>query len=130
LLVHPAHSHNHAESSTLLYGLILHKIPESFALMSVLVFSLEKKYLAVILLVLFACTSPAGLLLSNAFYSLHIVSGDIFVFLFALVAGNFLYISTTIFFETSPDHSFKANKLMVSFLGAAMAILAEFFLNR
>jgi zinc and cadmium transporter len=130
LLVHPSHIHNHAGSSTLLYGLILHKIPESFALMSVLVFSLQKKYTAMIMLLLFACTSPAGLLLSNTFYSLQVIPGNVFVFLFALVAGNFLYISTTIFFETSPDHTFKANKLMVSLLGAAMAILAEFFLNR
>jgi zinc and cadmium transporter len=129
LLVHPSHTHNHGASSTLLFGLILHKIPESFALMSVLVFRLGKKYPAMLLLIIFSCASPAGLYMSNMLYFFNGVSKNIFVFLFAVVAGNFLYISTTIFFETSPDHQFKANKLMVALLGAFLAIMAEFFLN-
>lgn len=130
LLVHPSHMHNHSASSTLLFGLILHKIPESFALMSVLVYRLGKKPMAVLLLIIFSCASPLALYLSNQLYTLNALSKNVLVFLFAIVAGNFLYISTTIFFETSPDHRFKANKLMLSLLGACMAILAEFFLNR
>ena len=130
LLLHPSHTHNHGASSSLLYGLILHKIPEAFALMSVLVFRLGKKYMAVFLLILFSCASPAGLYFSNMLYSLNTFSQNIFVYLFAIVAGNFLYISTTIFFENSPNHKFKANKLMISLLGAFLAILAEYFLNR
>jgi zinc transporter ZupT len=129
LLMHPSHAHSHEAAHPLLYGLILHKIPESFALMSILVYRLGKKYSALLLLFLFSCMSPLGLLLSHIFYSGNFVSGDIFIVLFALVAGNFLYISTTIFFETSPNHKFKANKLLVSLLGAALAIFAEFCLN-
>lgn len=128
VLVHPVHGHGDAD--TLLYGLILHKIPESFALMSVLVYSMGKKYMAIVLLLCFSFASPLGLVLSSTFYNLRVVPENIFVFLFALVAGNFLYISTTIFFETSPNHQFKANKLLVSLMGAAMAIAAEFFINK
>jgi zinc transporter ZupT len=128
LVAHPSHSHSHGESHTLLYGLILHKIPEAFALMSVLVFSLRNKALALLLLFLFAMASPMGLLLSHWAFDHEIFSMDWFIFLFGIIAGNFLYISTTIFFETSPNHKFKANRLIVSMLGALSAILAEFLL--
>ena len=129
LLVHPGHEHHHQheEVQPLLFGLILHKIPEAFALMSVLVFRIERKY-ALILLVVFSATSPAGLILSDVLLHDKLISNDIFTILFALVAGNFLYISTTIFFETSPNHKFKAQRLGISVLGAAAAVIAEFFL--
>jgi zinc transporter ZupT len=128
LLTHPSHSHGHEDVEPLLYGLVLHKIPEAFALMSVLVFRLEKKYLAMVFLLIFSAASPLGMILSNAFLKSDILSGDWFHFLFALVAGNFLYISTTIFFETSPNHKFKARKLVITVFGAICAIVAEYLL--
>lgn len=127
LMVHP-HHHGGEEAhsiDSLMYGLVMHKIPESIALAAVLLYAFKSKQKAIVFLVLFALASPIGLLCSNYFYEHQIVSGEIFSYLFALVAGNFLYISTTIFFESSPNHQFKANKLIVSFLGALMAILAE-----
>ncbi|MBX9850619.1 MAG: ZIP family metal transporter [Cytophagaceae bacterium] len=126
LLVHPSDMHTHNEVKALLFGLILHKIPEAFALMSVLVFRLGRKYSAFALLIIFSLATPLGMVLSSLIYSNAIISGKIFVILFAVVAGNFLYISTTIFFETSPNHKFKANKLLVSALGAVAAIIAEY----
>ncbi|HEY8402437.1 MAG TPA: ZIP family metal transporter [Cytophagaceae bacterium] len=129
LLVHPSHSHGTSDTHTLLYGLILHKIPEAFALMSVLLAQMRKKYIALTLLLIFSAMSPLGLIASNFFYYEAIAGSQFFTYLFALVAGNFLYISTTIFFETSPtSHKFKANKLLVSVLGAVMAVMAEYFL--
>lgn len=130
LLVHPTHAHHHHEEvQPLLFGLVLHKIPEAFALMSVLIFRMErKKYIALILLLIFSAASPAGMYLSNVLYNDHSFSNQLFPVLFALVAGNFLYISTTIFFETSPNHKFKANRLGVSLLGAMAAVIAEYFL--
>lgn len=128
LVAHPSHSHSHGESHTLLYGLILHKIPEAFALMSVLVFSMRNRAIAVLLLVLFALASPMGLLLSHWAFDHEFFALNWFIFLFGVIAGNFLYISTTIFFETSPNHKFKANRLIVSVLGAVSAIIAEYLL--
>jgi len=128
LLTHPSHSHGHEEVEPLLYGLVLHKIPESFALMSVLVYRLEKKYMAMIFLLIFSAASPLGMVLSNLFLKSDILTGDWINFLFALVAGNFLYISTTIFFETSPNHKFKARKLLITMFGASCAVLAEYLL--
>jgi zinc transporter ZupT len=129
LLIHPTHNHHHHdEVQPLLYGLVLHKIPEAFALMSVLVFRLDRKYIALILLLIFSAASPAGMVFSNALYMNKDLSNELFPVLFALVAGNFLYISTTIFFETSPNHKFKANRLVVSLMGAIAAVIAEYFL--
>ncbi len=125
LLMHPFHTHAHEGAQTLLIGLVLHKIPESFALISILLFGLKNRYLAVALLVVYSLCSPAGLVTSDLFF--HNLQADetIFQFLFAIVAGNFLYISTTIFFETSPDHKFKISRLAVLILAAVMAIVAE-----
>jgi len=129
LLAHPTHAHQHHDDvHPLLFGLVLHKIPEAFALMSVIVFRLGKKYFAIGLLLIFASASPLGLYVSNLLFTEEIFSGGFLRMLFSLVAGNFLYISTTIFFETSPNHQFKANKLIVSILGALTAVLAEYFL--
>lgn len=128
LLIHPTHNHHHDDTQSLLFGLVLHKMPEAFALMSVLVYRLERKYIALILLLIFSAASPAGMMMSNIMFTNETLSGEIFPILFAIVAGNFLYISTTIFFETSPNHQFKANKLIVSILGAAAAITAEYLL--
>jgi hypothetical protein len=42
-----------------------------------------------------------------------------------MVAGGFLHISTTIFFESSPEHRFHLNKVMISILAFALAISFE-----
>ncbi len=129
LLVHPTSAHSHDETSQVLLGLMLHKIPEAFALMSVLVMALGKGVKSYALLLIFALASPVGLFLSHLFYDSSTFDSRIFNMLFAVVAGNFLYISTTILFETSPEHKFKANKLMISLLGAFLAILAQVFFH-
>jgi zinc transporter ZupT len=125
LLTHPFHNHPHEGTQTLLIGLVLHKIPESFALISILIFGLKNRYIAFALLIVYSLCSPAGLIASNLLFHGLEINETIFQFLFAIVAGNFLYISTTIFFETSPDHKFKISRLAVLILAAVMAILAE-----
>ena len=42
-----------------------------------------------------------------------------------LLAGGFLHISTTIFFESSPDHRFHLNKVIISIIAFALAISFE-----
>jgi zinc and cadmium transporter len=125
LLMHPFHTHTHEGAHTLLLGLVMHKVPEAFALISILVYGLKNRYLAVVLLIIYSLCSPLGLVASDFLFHDRNVDARIFQFLFALVAGNFLYISTTIFFETSPDHKFKINRLLILILAAFMAIAAE-----
>jgi hypothetical protein len=45
--------------------------------------------------------------------------------IYGIVSGTFLYISTTIFFETSPGHHFNLKKLMFALGGAILAIAVE-----
>jgi zinc transporter ZupT len=108
----------------LLIGIVLHKIPASMALSSVLICSVENKTVALGYLFIFALASPAGLILSHVF---ELASGasDFFLILFAIVCGNFLHISTTIVFESSPEHKFNFQRLLWSLLGVGAAIIAE-----
>src|SRR5690554_3239683 len=58
---------HHHGSETLLFGIILHKIPEAFALVAVLLGRLNKKKV-LILLVIFALASPLGMLSTEWLY--------------------------------------------------------------
>ncbi|MFN3403462.1 MAG: ZIP family metal transporter [Cytophagaceae bacterium] len=129
LLTHPSEFHAEEDVSTLLFGLMLHKIPEAIALSAVLLAVMKNRTIAIVLLTFFSLASPVGLVLAHHLHHANILGEGWIYFLFAVVAGNFLYIATTIFFETSPDHRFKANKLIISFLGAGAAVLAEYLLS-
>jgi hypothetical protein len=50
------------------------------------------------------------------------------IYLYALVSGNFLHISTTIVFESSPEHRFHAKKLAVAVVGALVAVAVEYII--
>ena len=121
LLAHDSPFHEKHESYSLLLGIILHKMPAAFALM-VTMQGLGKK--ATYLLLLFSIASPLGLILAGHFT----FSPNGFRVLFAIVCGSFLHISTTIFVEASPEHHFGFNKILISLLGAALAILVEYFI--
>ncbi|TXE14452.1 ZIP family metal transporter [Algoriphagus aquimarinus] len=119
------HVHN---SKTILMGIVLHKGPAAFALAAVLSSTLSKKT-TLILLTLFALASPLGMMSSSFLFESGILEKQGIGILYGLVAGGFLHISTTIFFESSPHHKFQLNKLLVSFFAAGLAILSEFFLK-
>jgi len=121
------HHHHHHGSNNLLFGILLHKGPEAFALVAVLMSSLKKRWIFVLLTV-FALASPLGMLLSNYLYESKILGGGTMNIFYGIVAGSFLHISTTIFFESSPDHRFYLNKVIVSMIAFALAISLEMLL--
>lgn len=120
LLTHESPFHQQHESYSLLLGIVLHKLPAALALMVIL----SGAKLKWVLLVIFSLASPLGLVL-GATYDL---GADNLLILFAIVCGGFLHISTTIFVETSPEHSFGLNKTLVSVVGAGLAILVEYMI--
>lgn len=128
LLLHPSHAHAHGDTYSLLFGLILHKIPESLAFVFALGEYSFNKTQKILLLLAFSLASPLGMVFSNFVFDLQVFSGNVFLALFAIVAGNFLYISTTIFFENSPDHKIRFNRLAFSLLGALLAWLSDFLM--
>ena len=127
LLVHGHTAEVGHSNKTILWGILLHKAPEAFALMSVLLCELKNKKKALIYLVLFSAASPAGLWASHLLMDSHLISTGSFTYLFALVSGNFLHISTTILFESSTEHRFNAKKLAVALAAALVAVAAQVF---
>jgi zinc and cadmium transporter len=109
-----------------LMGVTLHHIPAAFALMSVLQSRLENFRKAFLWLLIFALGSPLGIIFSNIVLAQEAPDGLVYTALTGLVAGNFLHISTTILFETSPDHKFNRNKLVATLLGLVLALLSNF----
>jgi hypothetical protein len=126
ILVHPGNHETGQHLSGLLIGIVLHKIPAAIALMSVLNSIIKNKGTLIVLLIIFSIASPAGLILSELMNEYDVLGREGFLILFAIVSGNFLHISTTIYFESSPDHAFHKKKIFISLFGALLAILIEF----
>lgn len=121
-----AHHHHHEHGGSMLLGIIVHKIPAAFVLTTILLSQLKSKKKTLFYLVLFVIASPLGLLVSNYAYAQNLLSEHIFVYLFAIVAGNFLHISTTIFYEANPEHHFNLSKMIALILGVGGAILTQY----
>src|SRR5688572_4153756 len=125
------HGHHHApllgdNFYSVLAGIAIHHIPAAVALMSVLMFRLNNFKKAFGYLFLFAIASPLGILFSNYIIQDELQSTNLFMILSGLVAGNFLHISTTILFETSPDHRFHKNKIIATIAGTILALASNF----
>lgn len=118
---------HHHGSETLLIGIIMHKIPEAFALVAVLLGRL-KKINVLYLLIVFALASPLGMLSTELLYGQALIGRRTVNILFGLVAGGFLHISTMIFFESSPQHQFQLHKLLIILFAAGLAILSEYII--
>ena len=128
LLSHPSSIHANHEVVPLLTGVVIHKIPAAIALMSVVLCHMHSKSKIILYLVIFAMASPVGLLVSNMAFAEGLLDSKAVVILFGIVSGNFLYISTTIFFESSPGHRFNAQKFGISLLGIIAALIFNYLL--
>lgn len=131
MLAQPLHNHHHGieyDMDAILIGICLHRAPAAFALMTVLSVQLGSRKKSIPYLIGFSVAAPAGLLLSTYLTSIEVLSGTGMVLLYALVSGNFLHISTTIVFESSPEHHFNGKKMAVALFGAAIAVITEQFI--
>ncbi|RSK43714.1 ZIP family metal transporter [Hymenobacter rigui] len=109
----------------ILAGVALHHIPAAFALMAALLLRLGSFRRAVPYLLLFAVAGPAGIVVSNFVVLEQLLTGGFYAALLGLVAGNFLHVSTTILFETSPDHSLNVRKLVATLAGLLLALAVD-----
>jgi len=114
--------------NAILLGIALHRAPAAFALMTVLTSQLHSKRKALPHLIIFSLAAPVGLLISSYFVESQVLSETGLIYLYALVSGNFLHISTTIVFESSPEHRFNAKKLAVAIVGALVAVAVEYMI--
>jgi zinc transporter ZupT len=120
---------SHYDLNAILLGIALHRAPAAFALMTVLSAQLQSRIKAIPHLLIFSIAAPCGLLLSTYFVQNEIMSSQALIFLYALVSGNFLHISTTIVFESSPEHRFNARRLAVAIVGALAAVAVEYMIG-
>ena len=116
------------DMNAVLLGIALHRAPAAFALMTVLASQLHSKRKALPHLIVFSVAAPVGLLISSYFVESNILSDSALIYLYALVSGNFLHISTTIVFESSPEHRFHARKMAVAVVGALLAVAVEYLI--
>jgi zinc transporter ZupT len=112
--------------NAVLMGIALHTAPAAFALMTVLSEQLGSKSKSIPFLIGFSIAAPIGLLISDYLSEMEVLSGTAMILLYALVSGNFLHISTTIVFESSPEHHFNARKLAVAIFGSLIAVIVEY----
>lgn len=110
----PIHS-NH----TIIYGILIHKIPIAIILSIFLLGSKLKPVYALLFILLFSIMTPLGTFLSANVQAIS----DYAMPLNALVIGVFLHISTVILFESSEGHKFNLRKLVVIIFGITIAYL-------
>ncbi|WP_375418382.1 ZIP family metal transporter [uncultured Hymenobacter sp.] len=103
-------------------GVALHHMPAAFALGTLLRLRLGSFTKVWPWLVLFALASPVGILISNYVVLAELLRGGLYAALLGLVAGNFLHVSTTILFETSPEHRLNWAKLAATLGGLLLAL--------
>lgn len=128
MLAEPASIRPFYDTFPILIGIALHRAPAAFALMAVLAVQLRSRKRAVPYLVGFSIAAPIGLLISTYLANEEVLSSTGLVYLYALVCGNFLHISTTIVFESSPGHKFDARKMAIAVFGALVAVAVEYIL--
>lgn len=104
-------------NNTIIYGILIHKIPIAIILSIFLLGSKIKLINAVFFMILFSIMTPLGTLLANSVAMLATYTS----YIHALVIGVFLHISTVILFESSEGHKFNLGKLLVIVIGVIIA---------
>ena len=102
---------------TIIYGILIHKIPIAIILSIFLLGSKIKLQNAIFFIVLFALMTPLGSFVSANFS----FASEYYTSITALVIGVFLHISTVILFESSEGHKFNIRKLAVIIAGITIA---------
>jgi len=108
-----------AQNDTIIYGILIHKIPIAIILSIFLLDSKMKPITALAFMLLFSLMTPLGSYVTANF---DFVS-SIYAPLSAIVIGVFLHISTVILFESSEGHSFNLRKILVIAAGVGIAYL-------
>jgi zinc transporter ZupT len=125
---HAHHGHDHGDHrhNYLLYGIMSHKAPAAFALVTMLLAAGFRFWPTIGLLFLYASMSPLGAFSAEVLQHLELMSGRVFVLIMALVVGSFLHISTTILFENEEkNHAFNLRKTLSLLIGFGLALLSH-----
>ncbi|WP_318312394.1 ZIP family metal transporter [Flagellimonas crocea] len=106
------------DNDSILYGIIIHKIPIAIILSIFLINSKMKLATTLLFIASFSLMTPLGSYISTSPWIANY--GHL---LTALAIGVFFHISTIILFESSQGHSFNLRKVLVIILGIGIAYL-------
>lgn len=111
--------------SPFLIGILMHKIPEAFALMSVLIKAQIKKGTSIFFLFIFSLMTPLGAFLGNIIQGSKVNESaeNYSQIILAIVIGLLLHVSTTILFESSENHRFGIFKIFAIIAGIILGYL-------
>ena len=103
-------------------GVLMHKAPMAIALATVLRRSEVPQARYWIMIAVFASALPIGILTGHA--GGERLGGGFLHASLAVAIGMLLHISTTILFESTPDHRFNAKRFLTVLGGAALAFVS------
>ncbi|MGB7786001.1 MAG: ZIP family metal transporter [Salinimicrobium sp.] len=106
-------------SEDLLHGVVIHKIPVAAILSTFLLHSKIGKIKVLLFLGIFSIMTPLGSWIHSNFPQLN----EYAPYIYAVVIGIFLHVSTTILFEASKNHKFNLSKLGIIIFGIILAYL-------
>lgn len=119
-----AHSHgNEGLFDTLLFGILMHKLPIAVVLTTLFLNAGYSKKKTILMILPFALAAPLGNLLSywGGTFVEDIVS--YYNILMAITVGIFLHVATVILFESGENHRFNLMKLIAIFAGVGAVII-------
>ena len=122
--IHNHHGIEGHSDNSLLYGILLHKLPVAIALVSLLLQSGISRAKTFFWLIFFASMAPLGTIIGHELGDL--LTGTVehfFDYALAIVVGMFLHISTTILFESTEGHAFNLLKFGTIIVGGLLAFL-------
>jgi len=106
------------DNDSILYGIIIHKIPIAIILSIFLINSKMKLTTTLLFIGAFSLMTPLG-----SYISTSQIVANYGHLLTALAIGVFFHISTIILFESAQGHAFNLRKLVVIILGIGIAYL-------
>lgn len=108
------------ENHSFFMGVILHKLPISIVLTSLLIAQYKKFSKVIIQILIFASIAPLGFLYGHFFHDSFPIRMEQIM---AIVVGIFIHVGTTIIFESSDTHSINLGKLIAIIAGFLLSVL-------
>ncbi|RYZ56018.1 MAG: hypothetical protein EOP49_01580 [Sphingobacteriales bacterium] len=117
----------HGTESSLYLAVAAHKLPEAMLLTS-LVYSVKGRKAALLVLIAFSLITPVGALLADNLGKRYYRMSAIVMYVIPVVAGAFIHIATTIFFESGTrQHTLTWQKVVAIALGVCIGLTTLMF---
>lgn len=117
------HYRTAATQPSLYMAVAAHKLPEAM-LLAMLVMSVKGKRTAYITLLLFSLVTPIASMLAQYMGQTYYAISQVVTVLVPVVAGAFIHIATTIFFESGTKHHMLTwQKIMAMLLGVGIGLV-------